>query len=129
MIAPLIEVENLRIDLDAEDTLLAIHLNGDHAASGGCLEDFVLQLLLGCLHVLLHLLDLLKHLLHVSHARLLWHLRSPPRWSGFRASLIIRTALRKNCFVRTGEITDGLARDSRNSTSTARFFSSDTNKS
>ena len=44
-------------------------LDGDHPAAGRGLDLLVLELLLGGLHVLLHLLDLLEHLLHVRRLR------------------------------------------------------------
>ena len=66
-------VDRRGVDLDRLDLQVAADLHRHHAAAGGGLDDLVLELLLGGLHVLLHLLDLLQHLLHVRHARLLGH--------------------------------------------------------
>ena len=58
-------VDRLGVDDDGLHDEVAADLDGDHPAAGGGLDLLVLELLLRRQHVLLHLLDLLHHLLHV----------------------------------------------------------------
>jgi hypothetical protein len=58
---------------DLADLQVAADLHHHRTAAGRGLDDLLAELLLGELHVLLHLLDLGHHLLHVGHARLLGH--------------------------------------------------------
>src|SRR6185436_11444348 len=65
----------------------------DHPAAGGGLDGLVLELLLRGDHVLLHLLNLLQHLVHVGR---LGH-QTAPSWSGSsRISSASNSALRRS---------------------------------
>src|SRR4051794_4477372 len=61
----IVGVDRFRRDRDRLDHEVAGHLDLDHPAARGGLDLLVLELLLRLEHVLLHLLDLLHHLLHV----------------------------------------------------------------
>ena len=62
-------IERRGVDPDLADLQVAAHLHEHRAAARGGLDDLLAQLLLGELHVLLHLLDLGHHLLHVGPLR------------------------------------------------------------
>ena len=62
-------VDGVGVDGDRLDGELAGGDDLDHAAAGRCLDALVLERLLRGRHVLLHLLDLLEHLLHVRLGR------------------------------------------------------------
>src|SRR3954471_4341480 len=61
----IVGVDRVGRDRDRLDHEVAGHLDLDHPAARGGLDLLVLELLLRLEHVLLHLLDLLHHLLHV----------------------------------------------------------------
>src|SRR5919204_175749 len=65
----IVGIDRLGRDRDRLDHEIARDLDGDHPAARRGLDLLVLELLLGSHHVLLHLLDLLEHLLHVGRLR------------------------------------------------------------
>src|SRR6266540_3045205 len=61
-------VDGVGVDRDRVDHAVALDLGRDDPAAGGALDDLLGQLVLGVLHLLLHLLDLLQHLVRVEPA-------------------------------------------------------------
>ena len=63
-----IGINDLGVDLDRKDLLLAVNLNADNSAASLNIVFTRLKLRLHCSHILLHLLRLLKHGLHIGRA-------------------------------------------------------------
>jgi hypothetical protein len=64
---PFGRVDDLLVDLDLQDLLLAVGGHLDHAPAGVCLDGLEFQLGLDPGHIFLHLLDLFHHSLHIGH--------------------------------------------------------------
>ena len=62
-----IGIDDLAIDLDGENLLLAIGLDGDHAAAGGGVDLLLADLRLQRLHLLLQLLRFLHDIAEAFH--------------------------------------------------------------